>query len=151
MPAVKLDVVDAIAAEVESVTAIKTVLVCPPTPIERDAIVLPAAFLFDEDETVTGRNRLEEGRFPQHIEVWAEGVNVRRQMEEIRASIKTALYNSEPLKALSVTINETSVSHFTPEQDVKDEDVVVGLGGVVLLFGVAYLTKWRDPTTQRNY
>ena len=151
MSVVKLAVIDAIAAEVEAVSSIKTVMVCPSTPIERDSVIYPSAFLFDEDETVTPRNRLEFGTFLMHVEIWAEGVAVRRMLEDIRGEVKKNLYNSEVLKGLSARIRETTVSHFEVEQESESEDVVIGMGGIVILYEVAYLTKYRDPFTQLNY
>lgn len=102
---VKLSVIDAIAAEVEGVSRIKSVTVSPSTPIERDTTQMPAAFLFDEDESVTARNRVEQGTFRLTIQIYREGYAYRRELENDRAEVKKSLYaatqNDGALHALS--------------------------------------------------
>lgn len=152
---VKLDVLDAFATVVESVSRIKKVLVSPATPIELDALTFPAAFVYDEPETVEPRNRLEVGRFRLHIEIWREGYNFAREAENDRAYIKKAIYESMGeglLRALKVTTREVEADKFYQEIDASaDGSPIVGMGGIVVVYDVAYLTKYRDPFTQADY
>jgi hypothetical protein len=138
-----------------TVTGLKRILMNPSTPVERDDLLLPSAFVFDEDERVEARNRVEVGRFPLHIEVWVEGQDYARAAENLRADIKQKLYAScraGAMHALAVACRETSSSKFYQELETAgDGATALGMGGVVLRYDVAYLTKCLDPYTQAGY
>jgi len=152
---IKLEVLDTIEAALLTVAGLKRILMNPSTPIERDDLLLPSAFVFDEDERVEARNRVEVGRFPLHIEIWAEGQDYARTAENLRADVKKKLYDScytGTLHALAVACRETSAAKFYQELERAGDGVTaLGMGGVVLRYDVAYLTKCRDPFTQAGY
>ena len=149
---IKLQILDAFAALLETIPQFKTVLVSPPTPILRDDLVLPAVFVYDDTENVTIENRLELGKFNLQIEVWREGYNYARDSENDRADIKSAFYGAASLRALRVRVAEVNANKFYQEISADSEgSPIVGMGGIVVVFEVAYLTKYRDPYTQAGY
>ena len=141
---VKLSVLDALVTTAQTVAAIKEVHMNESTPRAREEYAHPVLFLHDEAESVEERNRLEIGRFDLIAEVWAEGSDTERTLENIRADLKKAFYSSVTLRTLNAACRERRSERLTFE----DTDVA---GAIVMTFEVRYLASRLDPYTQLGY
>jgi hypothetical protein len=138
--AIKLDVLDAITDEIQAVSGIKTVRINPPETITLEIALVPAVIVWDEEEEIEQRNRLEVGTFPLHMQLWLHGKTFWRAAENYRAAIKTRLYTSKPLADLGAIYKETKAEKFFHVDQLA--------GGIDTMGDVIYRTNALDATTQ---
>lgn len=151
---VKIKVMEALVADVESVTDFHPEMVegRPPTVIDQDTAVYPLAFVWDDDEDVQSRNRLEVGIVSANIAIWCEGVDYNKQAENLRAKIKERLYgDASSLRALRATCREIGSTKFYVILEDEADDTILGYGGLTMRLEIRYLTKYVDPFSQSNY
>ena len=143
---IKLQVLDTIEGVLEDITDLNEVNVNPPTPIRRDSLRTPikSLFMFDEQETNTVRNRIERGTFPLHMEIWYEGKDYSRYLENLRGTIKSNLYDNEELRDAHISALEQSSEKFYVEGD--DEEG--GYGVITLIYNVMYEYAYGRPFTK---
>lgn len=151
---VKIQVMDALLADVESVTDFEPEMVegRPPTVIDTELAVYPLAFVWDDTEDVTQRNRLEQGTISANIAIWCEGRDYHKQAENLRAKIKERLYgDASSLRALRATCREVGSDKFYVILEDEEDDSILGLGGLTMRLEIQYLTKYTNPFSQTNY
>lgn len=152
---IKLQAIDAIATVIGAVTGIKSVRTSPPSPTEKDDALCPAVFMDDQTEAMASRNRLEVGRFSIDIYILIEGADYMRTAENYRGEIKKAIYESVHTGALHGLVLEcgekSSEKVYEVMETAGDGVKLLGSGGIVMRYDVAYLTKYRDPFTQAGY
>jgi len=151
---VKIEVMDALVADVESVADFKPEMVegRPPTVIDQDTAVYPLGFVWDDTETIEQRNRLEVGTISANIGIWCQGRDYHKQAENLRAKIKMRLYSDgSSLRALRATCREVGSDKFYVILEDESDDTILGLGGLTMRLEIRYLTKYKDPFSQINY
>jgi len=141
---VKLLLLDALVTTAQTVTDIIEVHLNESTPRAREEYSYPVLFLHDEAESVESRNRVTVGTFELIAEIWAEGKNTERTLEDLRAKLKKALYSSVALRTLNAACRERRSERLT----FADTDLA---GAIVIRYEVIYLADRLDPFSQLGY
>jgi len=135
----KLSVVDAVETALGTVTELAEVHMNESVQRKREEYAHPVCFVncYDTEE-LQYSNRVERAIFPMIVEIWAEGSAVQRTLENLRASVRKALYASSALRTLGAACRERRAEHLVFE----DTDTA---GMIRVEYQVQYHTNSVDP------
>jgi len=135
---IKTQLLQAIETAIDGISEIKEVVRNPSKPIDRDTTVFPVAFVFDDKEESSRRNRFKGGVFPLHIEVWMleDGDSITDLADIMQAEIHMAINEATDVIRLTTKIEEVSVEKLFVSED---------MGVLIMIYSITYFHAWGNP------
>ena len=122
----------------------------PSKPIDHDYFKSPMCFIFDEDESVTRRNRLADCVMPIQIEAWMkfpDKAAVGKTQDEIISDMMDIMQAEVHKAIVNSTLIRVNAKDIQPDQGANATKFFIDefFGGIALRYQVKYLHVWEDP------